>query len=542
MPDFPSYTRDELVERGRNLLRTRRRGIDLGVGGDYDLWARILGALAWSEQKRAEGLFLSLDPRTSVGDFLAAYAAELAAGREVPATASAAQPAKGMVMLLAQPGSSTIVQPAGSIVRHPDGTEFTLDEDVTIPALGDKTFYAGHLSNRSRIYQGHLGGGFVDVRVGEVYLATATGELCAVRGTNHESLELPEPIRHLVDWYIPLTRDVVMHDSFVRQRGIVALVTAKSPGARGNKDAGDPLTLVGPVGTMRPQAYVLALSGGYDAMSKAELQAAIAALLGAPRASLGTLEDLRALALGTAGVALADCYVTPAVSGLGTYTLLPVRSDGAYVNLADRGAIQAQVEGLVSAADQLDVEPVFEVADTRIDTLTVQVSTRYRPDWALSDETLPGLTVASATPSTITLEVTPPMIVGDRVIVTNRGDSGPYLVARRVTGIAGLVLTLDEPLPFPADGGDSYVTPGGALAEPILEALYEAYGARAPSVGTGRVRVPPPVGSDDPDALVSVIARLEGVLDAAYRAGPLAPGADDLGAVLLPACVVRMVA
>lgn len=541
MPDFPAYTREELVERGRNLLRTRRRGIDLGVGSDYDLWARILGTLAWGEQKRAEGIYLSLDPRRAVGSYLEAYAGELAVGRDLPETTTEAVAAKGDVLLLAQPGSPALVQPAGSVLRHADGTEFTLDEDVTVPALTDKTFYSGHLSTRTRIYQGHLGAGFVDVRRGEVYLAMATGELCAVRGTNHESLELPDPIRHLVDLYGPLARDVALHDAFVRQPGTVASVTAKEPGTRGNKDSGDRLSLVAPVGTMRVDAYVLALSDGQDAMTKAEVQAAIAALLGLPRAPLGTLEDLRALGRAALGGQLADCYVTPGAAGLGTYTLLPIRPDGAYVNQADREAVLSYVEGRVSVADQIDVGIVVEVVDTRIDTLTVQVSTRYRPDWTLTDETLPGLAIESATTTTITLDATPPMAAGDRVIVTTRGPSGPYLVTRRVTDIDGLVLTLDAPLAFPPDPDDSFVTPGGALAEAIVDALYRAYGVLAPSVGTGRVRVPPPVGSDDPDTLVSVIARLEGVLDVAHRAGP-APSTSDLGTVLLPGCVVRMVA
>jgi hypothetical protein len=535
-PDFPSYSRDELDEHARNLLRTRRRGIDLGVGSDYDLWSRILGALAWGEQKWAESAFLLLDRRRAYGAFLDAYMLESGIGRDVTETSAGATRATGYVILCAPDGDASQVQPAGSVLRHADGTEFTLDANATTLTPAVKTLYVGHLSTKSRLYQGHLGSGFTTVLTDEIYMVSGTGELCAVKGAdNHTALA-----RYLVDLYNPLDALPALHDTLVRRGGAVARVTAVKAGLRGNKAAKERLTLLSPAGTMLSEAYVLTLSGGADAMTPAECQAALASLFG-QRAPVGTFEELRALARSCPLVALTDCYVTPATGGLGTYTLLPVRPEGAFAGAFDRALVLEHVRARMSPDVLVEAASVYEALDTRIDVLSVQVSAIYRPDWQLPDESVAGIAIDAATPTTLTLDVAPPLAVGNRVVITTRGTAGPYLVVRRVTGLAGLTITVDPPLPFPPDVGDSFVTPGGALAERIIGALYAAYGARAPSVEAGALRYPPAGTSDDVDALVSAISRVEGVLDVALIAGA-EPDLAIAGGTLVPQCVLRMYA
>lgn len=541
MPDFPAYARDELEERARNLLRTRRRGIDVTRFSDYDLWARILAALAWGEQKRAEGLLLLLDPRRAFGGYLEAFARDAGIGREITEVGAGATYASGKVILLATPGSGPLLQPADSILRHRDGTEFTLDMNATTSAAVDKTLYAGHLSSRSRIYQGHLGDGPTSALAGEVYLAMATGEYAAVKNAdNHAALS-----RHLVDWYIPLDRDPALHDAYVLQQGVVASVTATKPGARGNKESKDTLTVVSPTGGVLAEAFVVSIGGGRNAMTPAELQDAVGAIT-STRAPMGTLEEIRQVALACPDVLLSECFVAPAVDGLSSYALLPVRPDGAFVGAADRAALLSYVSARFSPVDRFTAVSVYEELDTRFDVLTVQVSEIYRPDWQLPDESEVGITIADATVDAVTIEVDAPIAVGDRVIITERSGSA-FLVVRRVVESvaaepAGSVLMLDAPLPYPPTAGEAVLTPGGALAEGIVEALYAAYAARGPSAGGGgQVRYPAAGTSDEPDAIASAVSRLEGVLDAAYRTGE-GPDMGVPGGVLVPQCVIRMYA
>lgn len=530
MTTFPAYTKDELVERARNLLRARRRGIDLGEGSDYDLWSRILGALAWGVQKQAEGLLPLLDPRSAYGAFLDSYARETGIGRDLPGTSVDGARARGKVILLGTAGAAT--QPAGSVLQHADGTTYTLDADVTTSAPEAKTLYAGHQSERARLYQGHTGGGFKAAAVGEVYRATRTGELVALEDVdNHVALA-----RYLFDLIVPLDEAPHLHDAFVKEPAAVGDITATRPGSRANKDPKDTLRVVSPATGIASTAHVLTLDGGTSPMSRAEMRASLRALY-ADRAPLGTLEDIRQVAL-AAGLSLRECYVTP--DALGSYLLQPVRGDGAFVGAGDRAALLDFVRARFSPADHFGAQTVYEVPDTRIDVVSVQVSDVYAPDWRLPNESVRGVGLSAATSGTVTLATAAPdLAVGDRILLTSRGASGPYLVARRVTDIAGQTLTLDLSLPYPPDVAQSFVTPGGALSDALLDALYGAYAARAPSRSPLAVRYPSSAGSDAPEAVVATLSRLEGVLDVAFQPGA-APDLSTPGGMLVPACVVRM--
>lgn len=532
MLTLPAYTRDELVERARNLLRTRRRGIDVSHGSDYDLWSRILGAVAWATQKHAEAAFLLEDPRRAFGAYLDAYATEMGVGRSVAGVDTAATRARGMVILL---GTGAATQPAGSLLRHADGTTYTLDADATTSAVESKTLYAGHRSTRRRLYQGHTGAGFATAVAGEIYLATQTGEFCALQSVdNQDVLE-----RYLFDLYNPLDADPALHATFVKQSGTVALVTASAAGTRGNKDAKDTLIVESPISGVQAEAHILKLSGGASPMTPAELRAALATLL-ATRAPFGTLDDVRQRALETPGVPLGECFVSP--DGLGSTLLLPMREDGPYVGAAERTALLARVRAGFSPADKFSTLSVYEARDTRIDVVNIQVAEIYRPDWELPNESVRGIALSASTISSITLATAAPTLaVGDRILIATRGAAGPYIVARRVTAIASLTLSLDAPLPFPPAVGSSYVTPGGALSEGLLETLYAAYEARAPSTAPATIRYPQATTSDAPEAILGALSRLEGVLDVAFHAGA-SPDLSVPGGVLVPACVLRMYA
>jgi hypothetical protein len=442
--------------------------------------------------------------------------------------------ATGKVIILSATGNQT--QLAGSVLRHADGTEYTLDANATTATTATKVLRAGHLSGRRRLYQGHAGAGFVTAVADEVYLASATGEYCALKDVeNHSSLQ-----RYLFDLYVELDAEPETHDQFVQQLGAVGSVTCSSTGKRGNKDPKDVLTIASPAGTVIAEAHIIYLRGGADAMSPAAMQQALRDLF-AVRAGTGTIDDIREAALSYPYLDISECFVTPATHGINSYTILPVSADGQYIGTNELAELGAYVSARLSPSDRIYTSSVYEEVDYEIDFVNVQCSPIYEPDWKLPSEDLYGVAISVTGVSTLTLAVTPPMVEGDRVIVTSRGSNGAYIVQRRVTSIAGSDVTLDEPLPFPPDTVSAFFTPGGPLADAIITAVYDAYAARAPSVGaTGsQVRFPVPGTTDDPQGILSAISRVEGVIDADFGADTPAT-LTNVGGVLIPSLVIRM--
>jgi hypothetical protein len=341
MPDQPSYSRDELDQQARDLLRTRRRGVDVKEGSPWDLDARVLGALSWGVQAQSKVAWRLLDRAKSFGQYLRQYAYEAGVGAALPATTVGATKATGRVILRSTTGSQ--VQPAGTVLRHADGTEYTLDANATTSATATLVLRAGHRSGRRRLYQGHAGAGFVTVAPGMVFRFARTGELCALEDTE-QSVALQ---RYLFDLYIDLDDDPQTLDQFSQELGAVGAITAKLAGARANKESKDVLTIVGPVGTILGEATILYTRGGADVMAPAAQQAAIDEL-DSVRAGTGTIEDIRQIALSYPRARIRECYVIPATHGISTYTLLPILAEGQYLGPALRADVIAYVAARLS--------------------------------------------------------------------------------------------------------------------------------------------------------------------------------------------------
>jgi hypothetical protein len=537
MPDQPSFTRDELDQQARDLLRTRRRGVDVKEGSPWDLDARVLGALSWGVQAQSKVAWRLLDRAKSFGQYLRQYAYEAGVGADLPATTVGATKATGRVILRSTTGSQ--VQPAGTVLRHADGTEYTLDANATTSATATLVLRAGHRSGRRRLYQGHAGAGFVTVAPGMVFRFARTGELCALEDTE-QSVALQ---RYLFDLYIDLDDDPQTLDQFSQELGAVGAITAKLAGARANKESKDVLTIVGPVGTILGEATILYTRGGADVMAPAAQQAAIDEL-DSVRAGTGTIEDIRQIALSYPRARIRECYVIPATHGISTYTLLPILAEGQYLGPALRADVIAYVAARLSPVDKLHAAGVYEEVDTAIATLNVAVAENYEPDWTLANPSQPGLTVTTTGSQSLVLSAVDDIAVNDRVIVSTTGigtGSGPYIVQRRVTSLVGLTVGLDLPLPYPPGTSDTRVTPGGPLADSLIEAIYQAYEARAPSVAsTGpEIRFPPPAVSDDEAGICAAVSTVPGVVDAEFLGG--APVTlTQAGGVLLPGCTILM--
>lgn len=444
MPSMPTYTREEIEQRARDLIRTRRRGADVSTRSDYDFMAKLLAALAWAMQMQGKVARQMLDPREAFGAYLSQLLFEAGLGPDITSTTATATKTRGKVILLSTLGSDT--QAAGSMLVHADGTQYTIDANVTTPALANKVLRVGDRSGRRRLFQGHVGAGFVAAAAGEVYRFSVTGEFCALRDVDNGTALL----RYLFDLYNELDDDPLIQDTFSQQLGAVASITAVKAGALGNKDAKDYLTLVSPSGSYLSTAYILELSGGTDPMLPSAMQGALREILGV-RTPPGTLDSIRQAALSYPGAPLRECYVVPATRGIGTYTLLPIHDDGQYVGAGVLSEIVAYASARVSPADKVYGSSVYEQTDTAITYLDVVCSEIYAPDWALPDGTVVGLSVTVAGSNTLTLSAAPPLSLGDRVLVCNAGPSGPYIVQRRVNFITGLTIGFDEPLPYPPD-------------------------------------------------------------------------------------------
>jgi hypothetical protein len=534
MPDQPSYSRDELDQQARDLLRTRRRGVDVKDGSLWDFDARILGALTWGVQAQSKVAKRLLDRAQAFGIYLRQYAYEAGVGADVTATTIGATRATGRVIIRSTTGSQT--QLAGSVLRHADGTEYTLDANATTSATAAAVLYAGHRSGRRRLYQGHAGGGFTALGSGNVLRFLRTGELCAIQ--DYEPATALQ--RYLFDLYNDLDADPETLDAFQQQLGCVGLITARVAGARANKEPKDTLTIASPAGTILGEATILYTRGGADVMSPAAQQAAISEL-DATRAGTGTIEDIRQIALSYPYANIRECYVIPATFGVSSYTLLPILAEGQWLSSSVRSDVVDYVRARLSPLDRVHAQGVYEEIDTEITSFNIAVSESYEPDWTLANPALPGLSITTTGSASLVLSAVDDIAVGDRIIVTANGSSGAYIVQRRVTALVGLTVSLDMPLPFPPDVAGALVTPGGPLADAIIEAIYEAYEARAPSVAsTGpEIRFPPPLVSDDVTGICAAVSRVPGVVDAEFIGG--APTLlTAAGGVLLPAMTILM--
>lgn len=513
MPEFPSDTRDELVIRARALIRGLVRGADVSNGSDYDIKARVLAAVAYGLQTQAETIVRLLDPRKAFGVFLREYADVQGVGGNLLETTIAAQKASGKAIIVSSTSGQT--QTSGSVLTHADGTQYTLTANATTASAG-ATVYCGHRSGRKRIFQGHTGGGFASPTLGDVYTFTPTGEYAAVLGiaTGTPSQQC------LIDLYNDLDADPAIHDTLVQVNGAVASIQASVAGLAGNKDAKDTLTIASPVGTIQATAYILYLRGGRDQLSTGQIQAAIRDLQ-ATRLGAMTVGEIRDIVLEYPHISLRDAFVFPGKNGIGTYEIMPLASDKTFVNAADRADIRTHAMANMSPADDVLVTQVVEQADN-LTTLEVRVAPNMGPDWNLASGGTAALVVGvGSTTTRVVLASTTGIEVNDRVIVSCARATAPYctyLVQRRVTAVAAGYVDVDSALPYPPVATTSFVTPGGPLAQAIIDAIYAHYDAQSPSglnasPSIQYVRYPAPQATESIQGLYARVAAVEGVLD-----------------------------
>lgn len=522
--ELPDFTADELDDRARALIRMHQvndlgqRDADVRVGSDYDIWARILRAVAMMMQSAALGAKRALDPRQAFGSFIRQYAENWAIGEELQKTAYQAQAATGRAIVLSSTGSQVL--PGGTQLAHGDGTRFTTPGGTT-PAAASKSFTIGHRSTRRTLYMGATA---ASAAASEVYTCAAIGVTIALADVG---ILGATPYRWVQPW-VTLLAQPVLGQLYQQVIGTVVQLTAVQTGPRGNKASGDALSFPTPVGTYT-SGIVLSLTGGRDALTAAQAQKAIRDLLGT-RLAMMTLEDIRQLALATPGVDLRDAYVFPAYrlsgggsAGGGEIDIYPIGRERCVVSQADVNAITTHVRN--NATPDLTITAIkpsfYDAAYATNWRTSIKVSREFSPDWARTDYATPIVADGASTTTRVqfsggslptTLDT---LKVGARVILSiARGatqDEDPCLLVRRVTALGANYFDVGDPLPYAPT--IAWVSQGGPYADDLVAACDEFFDDQAPYTATFH-RHPHPDAPYGIEAFSGAVAKVPGVLDA----------------------------
>lgn len=519
MPNFPSYSRDELIERARNHFRVKVLGCDVADGSDYDLKARLIGTVAHGMQLQSSTILRFIDKQKSFASFLKEHAYEVA-------KIVAPQTATGKLLIR---GTASATQTNGSALTSPDGLSYSLTADAILVNGTAASYHVGFRPGRKRVRIGGVTTGGTPSytpalpAAGAVLQSTATSEYVAVRYVGASTVSY----HAFVDLWTELTTDHVTEtDKLTQVWGIVASATASTAGAAHNRDPGDTLTITSPVANVNAEAIVLTMTGGSDAMSEGELQAGITAW-GSSRSPFLTMNEFRDLYL-DAFPDLGELYVSPGLYGM--IDLLPLGPNGRQaVTAAQAADIKAAAQPVLplpysdTAGSLVTTQATGVQLDTSYSHVLVQCGAPYRPDWELADanRTAGFHAVAASPASTVSRVYTDVdnLYVGARVIVSNRLASGfltPCIEQRYVTAVGANYIDLDSPLTLPPNSTHGKVTPGGPLGDLVIDAIYALYESSRPEVGANaRIIYPDTATRSAETGLLSVLKSIEGVVDVA---------------------------
>lgn len=522
MPDFPSYTLEELEERARAHHRIRTPAADVAYGSDYDMRSRALARIAFGFQKTAENALRIMNPLKSFGAFLREHAANAAVGANLQESVTTAQASRGMVIIRSTTTGQLLT--AGHVLRHADGTEYTLDSNVTTAST--PAIVCGDRCTRRSIRQGSTSGTFATT-TGGVLKFDPTGEYCAVLAYQNGG----DSAYHTVELHNDLDADPEIGDTFSAVFGALGMVTCSSLGKVGNKDQKNTLTIVSPTGTISATAYVVYLEGGRDELSPAEMREGIRALY-ADRYGGVTLEKIRDIAMDYPRTKLREVFVCPGMRGFGAYTLYPIGEGVPFVPQAIADDVAAYVAARISPVDKVSGETVTETVEEDM-IIEARVSPVFEPDWLMSDGNTAAYSTVSTGSTTMRVGITGVgsdgiIQVGHRVIVSNRKSSAPkapYIVHRKVTAVGTNYIDVDEPLPYPV-GSNGVVSPGGALAQSVIDAVYSFYENQSPFLQTSLntwYRYPVPTITSSREGFAKRISDIDGVLDVAIKGDLFSP-------------------
>lgn len=500
-----TLTENEARDLIRAYFRNLIPGADVSDLTDYDVQARVLAALFAGNQAQAEYLLRQILPSTAEGTFLELHAQAVGTSK-APAAA-----AVGHVLLV---GAASSVQPAGSVLTHSDGSEYTTDDNATLLTAGFSGKTTGPQADCSR----------KRLLVTPNTTGMVAGDVLTVSGVTSAIKEVFSSISVIELWHelptVPATSTAI-----TAATGAVVAVTASEADADGNKPPSDVLTLSAPGAGVTAATTVLELAGGGDQETDEELRGRIQDFR-ANRPGSGNGADFRAWARETPEVRLDDAFVYPGRRGLGTVDVYPFGVEGArQVSQAVVDLVTAYLVERVAFADDISVAPTsLEVGETDV-TLTVTSEVGYEADWL-------GTRTSSGVPTTTDIPVTVNPIgtieIGDRILVPLTIAGRPRTVQTDVTGLTATAIQCAA-LPV-APAAAVVIRPGGPLGASVISVIEELFDDLGPGDTTATLqvstRVPPP-SEAWPDVLrlarlVEAVMGIVGVANVTFSA----PGAD----------------
>lgn len=536
MPDFPSYTEDELQQLCRDHFRFLTDGkADVGFGSDYDITARLIASLAKMGQEQGKALLKATNPTNAFGAFLRHHGFCQGVGPTLADVTTDAVQATGYAIITSTTSSQTL--PSGSTLVHADGTQYVTTASVTTSSSG-LTLRAGFRCEESRtaVRPGHVGGGIVVPAANEVYRRASTGQLLGVRA----SYSSADPVSFSRwEFYNPADSDLVLLETFTPVIGRVVPVRAVSAGESGNKDVGDALVVQSPPGTIQATAAIVRMGGGRNEMAPNDVRQRLREMF-ARRAPIDTPQNVRDLALSMPGFPFRDVYVWPDGSG---HRIIPLAKFGAVAFAADDVAIESYVKANQPLGWSTGTMSPDEVAPVAC-FIDVQCAPGMQPDFDIGESTM-MCTVSAVTSGNTSITYTktstnatvPP--VGARLLISGieRAAVDPYvtmeafIVQRKIIAVTAttstsVTVTLDRPIPQ-YNVLYMFVTAGGPIGQSVIDAVLAAYDS-AGMTTTSTPPIPviyPSAQASTHDALLSnAVAKVPGVVDVSVYSSLSTPG------------------
>lgn len=462
-------TVQEIEQVVRAIIRNLIPGADVSALSDYDITARIAGAVFSGNQEQALFLLNQIFPSKAEEAYLLIHADVRNIERFAP-TAN-----RSTFLLTAE--AVGITQPNASTITHADGTIYILDGAYTsfLPAWTGKTTGAGSSVDRLVVLP-HT----TDMAINDVL--TVGGAKRAIKHIYTAA--------HVVELYHPLPVAPSPGTAITATIGVVGAATAQDPGAQANKPIGDVATLDEPeeLGSDSFFAEVMFLEsgGGGDLEDVEELRARVIAH-DAFRPGAGNPEDYRSWARATPTIRIANAFVYPNARGHGTIDIVPYGLSGTRITPSSiNSLIDAYVRTQMPFDDDLLIVPLTYDSPVVDFALAVFTEVGFEPDWSgsLSSSGSGGTTTVLTVGNNPTLFLE----IGDRVVFsTGIGIVPSYIDVHTVVGLTATTVTIDPPLPFaPVSPPYSYnLSPAGPNTQAVLNAIKGCFDELGPGVDDG---------------------------------------------------------
>lgn len=498
------YTEDEFRELIVAQVRANITGADVSLYSDYDLWARVLAAVASASQAHASAIVRQRFPTTCDDSELELHGAS-----------------RGLAYLAATKsrGYVLVFGTAGDVL--PAGTTF----DAEYIALADTACASGAFtpvsvaegSGRERLILSDTSG----LSVGSILsVGTQTTAVKAI------------PAAGIVDLLIPLSVIPFVGDLVSGVSGALVAVEAVDIGAKFNAPSGRAIAIdtIPPGTSFDPDGLTAALAGGADAESASSYRGRIVDFE-AGRAASTNVEAVRTAARAFPDARITEAFVYPNLGYPGhTYVVAYGAPNARELASLTTDALEAFLVALVGSEVDVTVVPISYDGTAADVDLTLLEGTGFEPDWGSTTASTFTIAIGS-TVSRVELTTSPVGVipVGARVLVPMNLGAAFRTEQRRVRAVDATGVDLDADLSgVPTAGGT--VTSGSPAAQGVIDGITRAFDALGPgtyvaSATKDRVRWPNPSttgGAVVSETRILGACNVEGVLSADFTSGSFA--------------------